>query len=309
MADAIAAHAELARKGVDKFVPIYAKDPMLVYPKMGFESRSTTQPFERYYQEGGFPYATVVAEQAQIPVTSIFTGYNKDYYLAKRGLGYKCSFEKLETDQYGVMDRTSRKMAIAMNKTKEVTAANLFNNMTSTGAAYVGADAVALVSASHPYNGGTWSNRGTGASNTDVDLSYTALEDAIAKLMDTVDREGIPDPVRGSFKLLVPNELWGLAMRLKKDVSPKMPGGNDNDGNVAGGMISDVVVNPWLTDADAWMLISDNPNSRHLFQLTHGSRRAQKKIYEETEEVAFFLTEKWLFHYDDARGVWGTVGA
>jgi len=34
-----------------------------------------------------------------------------------------------------------------------------------------------------------------------------------------------------------------------------------------------------------------------------------KKLYEETEEVAFFLTEKWLFHHFDARGVWGTAGA
>ena len=25
--------------------------------------------------------------------------------------------------------------------------------------------------------------------------------------------------------------------------------------------------------------------------------------------IAFFLTEKWLFHHFDARGVWGTAGA
>jgi len=33
------------------------------------------------------------------------------------------------------------------------------------------------------------------------------------------------------------------------------------------------------------------------------------KPYEETEVVAFFLTEKRLIHNPGARGVWGTAGA
>lgn len=307
MADLIATHAELARVGVDKWYPVYGKDKNTIYPAFGWHSEKTTQEFIRMYQEGGFSYATVVNEAASIPVQSFDTGYNKDFYWAKRGLGYRCSFEKLETDQYGVSKRVAKKMAIAMNKTKESTAANVWNNHTSTATAYVGPDGVALVSASHPYDGGTWSNIGIGASNTNADLAADTLEDAIAKLRDTVDQKGIPDPKMGPFNLVVPNELEGLANRLVKAM--KLPQSNDNDPNWAGGQIARVVVNPWLTDADAWWLIAADQDEHGLVQLTHGSRRAQKKVYEETEEVAFFLTEKWLFHHFDARGVWGTSGA
>ena len=307
MADLIATHAELARIGVDKFYPVYAKNRKTIYPMIGFKANKTSQQFERMYQEGGFSYATVVNEAAAIPVQSFFTGYNKDFYWAKRGLGFRCTYEKLETDQYNIVQKASAKMAIAMAKTKESTAANIFNNHTSTGTAYVGPDGVALVSASHPYDGGTWSNLGTGTTNGNVDLSAATLEDAIAKLRDTVDQKGIPDPKMGPFKLVVPNELEGLANRLSKAMN--LPQSNDNDPNWGGRQISRVIVNPWLTDADAWWLIAEDDAEHGLIELTHGSRRVQKKVYEETEEVAFFMTEKWLFHHFDARGVWGTSGA
>lgn len=305
--DTIATHATLARIGIDKHYPVFAKDKKKLYPKLGWHRENTTQQYIRIEKEGGMGYATVVAEAAAIPVTSFNIDDSKDYYWAKRGLGFRASFEKLETDQYGIVQKVARKMAIAMEKTKESTAANVFNNHTSTAAAYVGADGVALVSTAHPYDGGTWSNRGTGASNTDVDLSVVTLEDAIAKLADTVDEKGIPDPKVGPFKLVVPNEQWGLAQRLAKAL--KLPQSNDNDPNVAGAMISEVVVNPWLTDADAWWLVSSDQDEHGLMHLTHGSRRVQKKLYEETEEYAFFVTEKWLFHHMDARGVWGSPGA
>ncbi|MEX2244817.1 MAG: hypothetical protein WD716_13350 [Fimbriimonadaceae bacterium] len=307
MGDIIATHAELARAGVDKFYPLFSQNQRRIYRKVGWHNEKTSQEFLRMFQEGGFGYAPAVSEATPIPTDSFNTVNNKDYYWVKRGLGWKASFEKLETDQYGVTKRVAKKMAKAMEMTKESTAANVFNNATSTGAEYVGADGVALISASHPYDGGTWSNRGVGAGNTDVDLSVLTLEQAVEKNMDVLNYRGVPEPVTGPFKLFVPTALAGLANRLAK--AQLLPEGNDNDKNWAGGLITEVIPNPWLTDPDAWFLVSANQDEHGLVMLTHGRPRVSKKLYEETEEVAFFLTEKWLFHHFDARGVWGTAGA
>ena len=310
MADLITTHATMARVGIDKYYPVFSKAKKKLYPRIGWHDvtpEAGTQQYFRVEDEGGFNYATVVNEAGAIPTTSFNTGNSKDYYWVKRGLGYRATFEKLETDQYGIMNKVARKMAVAMEKTKESTAFNVFNNHTSTAAQYVGRDGVALVSASHPYDGGTWSNRGTGSSNGDVDLSITTLEDALAKLQDTVDEQGIPDGRMGPFKLVVGTGLWALAQRLSKSL--KLPEGPNNDPNVAGAVISEVVVSPWITDADQWNLVSSDMDEHGLMYLRHGSKRVQKKLYEETEEYAFFLTEKWLFHHMDARGVWGTTGA
>lgn len=308
MADIIATHAELARIGIDGWTRVYGKDEPKVWQTMGFKPMTTTQEYLRLRQEGGLPYATVVNEAASIPVVSFNTGDQKDYHWVKRGLGFRCSFEKLETDQYKIVAKTvSEKMGLAMNKTKESTAANVFNNATSTDTAYVGPTGTALVSASQEYDGGTWSNRGTGASNSDVDLGYQALEDALAKIHDTVDEQGIPMDIVGPFDLFVPNELVGLANRVVK--SMKTAENANNDMNYAGSFIRKIVRNPWFTDPDAWFLHSTRNDENNLIMLTHGSRRVQKKLYEETEEVAWFMTEKWLFHHRDPRGVWGSVGA
>jgi len=311
MADQIANNAEVARVGVDKFYSIFKQNQNVLYPKFGFMDEKTTQEFIRMYQEGGFGYAPTVSESTPIPTDTFKTINNKDYYWVKRGLGYKCSLEKLETDQYGIMKRVSKKMARAMEATKDSTAANVFNNMTSTGASYVGPDGVALVSASHTYDGGTWSNRGVdtgGSSNVDVDLSQPTIELAIQKNMDVVNYRGIPDAVRGPFKLFVPTALTGLANRIV--FSNLVAGSNANDTNkFINGLITEVVPNNFFTDPDAFLLISTSQDERGLFMLKQGSQRVTKKMYEETEEVAFFLTEKWLFHHFDARGVWGTAGA
>lgn len=294
----------MARVGVDKFYPVFGKERKKIYPSIGFEDVTTTQQYERMYQRGGYGYAQIVLEGGIVPIDTFATLYNKDYYWVKRGLGDKRTFESIETDQYGIAKDVARLMAKAMEDTKEATAANLFNNMTSTATAYVGPDSVALVSASHPYDGGTWNNRGIDSSATDADLSITALEGAMSVGMQTVNQRGIPDPRYGPWKLMVHPSNWALANRLAK--AQKFPQSNDNDPNPAGAMITDVIVNPFLTDADAWMLIAEDNG---LFQLKHGARRVQKKVYEETESVAIFLTEKWLFHFFDGRGIVGTVGA
>lgn len=305
----IASHAEIARVGVDDFFGVFGKDKERVYNQTGWKKIRTTQEFHRMYQEGGFSYAVTVNEATPIPTDDFFTGNNKDYYWIKKGLGFRTSFEALETDQYGgKIKSATKKMAIAMNKTKESTAANVWNNMTSTGAQFVGPDGVALVSASHPFDGGTWSNHGTGPNNSAVDLSAVNVEQALAKLSDTLDQRGIPDPKNGPFDLHVPNELYGLALRIARSMQLQGTANNDTNQYISG-VINNVVREPWWTDADAWTLVASDSDEHGLIELNHGSRRVQTKTYEETEEVAFFVTEKWLFHHFDARGVWGSPGA
>ena len=54
----------------------------------------------------------------------------------------------------------------------------------------------------------------------------------------------------------MPTGLAGLANRLAK--SQLLPSTGDNDKDWAGGLITEVIPNPWLTDSDAWYLVSAN---------------------------------------------------
>lgn len=301
----------MARSGVDKYVPIFGKRRKTIYTQIGYTTDSTKMQFLKKFQEGGYGNFGVVNEGVSITTSGFFTGYSKDFYWAKYGGGDERSYESYDTDIYGLTKKISMKLSKAEEETKEYLSANQFLNMTSTGVAYVGMDGVALCSASHPYDGGTWSNRGVdtgGSTNVDVDLSAPNLELAVQKLHLVVNHKGKPDPRMGPFKLVVPTALVGLANRLVK--AQLLPQSANNDPNWAGGQISGVIENPWLDaiDPDMWMLIAGE-DENGLFMLTHGSPLTETDINKRKQLIAQLRSFKILFQCEDARGFWGSPGA
>ena len=308
MADTIATHAELSRQGVDHFYPIYKDKQRKLYNKYGPTHVPTTKEYERMYQEGDFPLPTAVSEGTAIPIVTFMTGNNKDYYWVKRALGWRATYEKLQTDQYGITKKASKKMAVSMENGKEATFIALINNMTSTGAAYVGPDAVALVSASHSTNGGNSTNRGIDASSTDADLSVAGVEGMLAVAENILSEEGNPMMDMGPFKLWCHPSNHALAWRIVNTMNGGQPGTSDHDKSYIGNMISsDVISNPWQTDTDAWGLVNTGNNG--LIHLTHGAQLTEEERDKQHQHVSFYTSEKWLFHYFDWRGFYGTVGA
>lgn len=304
----IAQHAELARVGVDTFMPKYMKNQPRHYRHVGYQTINEKQQFHRMYQEGDFPLAAPVNEASPITPVNFWTGNNKDYYWVKYGLGWRTSDEALSTDRYGVTDRAAAKMAQAMEDTKDSLSAGLFNNCTSTAAAYVGPDGVAMLSSAHPVNGATWSNRGVTSSSTDADLSVVTLEQALqAAMYNPRSRENNPASVMGKFNLFVHPDNLGLAKRLVTTIQG-LPQTNDNDVNWAGGQIRACYANPWFTDADAWFLVAADQQDNPFRMIVHGGAMSEKERFAQTQEWAFYRTEKFLFHYFDARGIWGTTG-
>lgn len=302
-------NSNMARNNVDKYVEIFGRQRPRIYTKIGYKTESTKMQYLKKMQEGGYGLMSVVAEGGEVTTSGFATSRETDFYWVKRGYGDERSYESYETDIPGLTKKIARKLAKGAEDTRESLSANQFNNATSTGAAYVGMDAVALVSTSHP-DDVVWSNRGVdvgGSSNVDADLSATNLELAIQKLMDTPNDKGNPDPRTGPFILYVPTALAGLANRLTKELSPQLPGSANNDGNWAGGLISKVVVNPWLTDDDAWFLIDGSENG--LFMVQHGSRLVEKDVNKRRLTIAIIMTEKLSFFCEDPRGIWGSPGA
>ena len=305
----IADNAEQARKGVDKYVEIFGKNTKKAYKRLGYTMESTKQQFVKKFQEGGYGLMSVVTETDSIPTSGYSTDNETDFYWVKRGYGDERSYESYSTDIYGLTKKIARKLAKGAEDTRQSLSSNQFNNHTSTGAPYIGMDGVALVSTTHPFDGGTWSNRGVTSSNTDADLSAVTLEQAIQKNMDVVNDKGNPDSVEGPFKLYVPTALMGLANRLTKKLSPQLPGSANNDGNWAGGLITEVIADPWLTDEDAWFLISASSDENGLFMLTHEGRLLETDIDKRRQMIAQLMTEKLSFFAEDARGIWGSPGA
>jgi hypothetical protein len=130
-----------------------------------------------------------------------------------------------------------------MAYTKQVKAAAVLNNGFSSS--YPGGDGVALFSTAHPLvSGGTNSNTPT----TQVDLSETALENAVIQIAGWTDERGLLIAAKPR-KLIVPPALQFVATRLLE--TQLRPGTNDNDVNAIvnnGSIPEGYTINHFLTD-------------------------------------------------------------
>lgn len=307
----ISHNANMARDNIDKYVEVFGRRRPRIYSQLGYKTEVTKMQYVKKMWEGGYGLMSVVNESSEITTSGFSTRFETDFYWVKRGYGDERSYESYEADIPGLTRKIARKLAKGAEDTRESLSANQFNNATSTGAAYLGMDDVAMVATNHWADGTTWSNRGVdtgGSTNIDVDLSAPNLELAIQKNMDVLNDMGNPDPRMGPFVLYVPTALAGLAHRLTKSQLLAQSANNDT-GSFLSGNVSKVVVNPWLTDDDAWFLICANSDDHGLFMLQHGSRLVEKDIDPRHQTVAMLMTEKLSFFCEDPRGIWGSPGA
>jgi hypothetical protein len=140
-----------------------------------------------------------------------------------------------------------------------------------------------------------------------ADLNETSLEQAIIDVASFTDERGLKINVQVR-KLIIPKELQFTAERLMK--STLRTGTADNDVNAlrSMGMIPEgYVVNNYLTDSDAFFLMTDAPNGLKMF-----NRAAMKTGFEgdfDTGNVKFKARERYSFGWSDPRGIYGSPGA
>ena len=207
--------------------------------------------------------------------------------------------------------RYTKALARAMAHTKQVKAVFPLNNGFTN--AYQGGDGVNLFTASgdgvtggdgHPLvSGGKNSNR----PSTAVDLNETSLEAAVIQIGKWTDERGLLIASRPQ-KLVIPPDLQFVATRVMK--SELRPGTADNDINAVrsmGVVPGGTVVNHFLTDTDAWFLLTDVPDG-----MKHFNRVALETSMDgdfDTGNVRYKARERYSFGVSDPLGIWGSPGA
>jgi len=225
--------------------------------------KPSTRKFERIVTGVGF---TDIPEKGEgVPYSSdqFQQGYTKDFTHVEFGRLYEVTETAMEDDEYDIFKQRAKWLTYAARYTQEKYAANILNNGFTTETS---ADGATIFSTSHTLKrGGTASNRHA----SDDDLSATSLMQGMVDLQTNykLDSGQIGMPIQ-SFTLLVPPALETTAFRLLK--SEGLPGVADNDKNPIKGLRSwNVIVNPLLTDADAWIIL---PSDKGMHGLTSYQR-------------------------------------
>jgi hypothetical protein len=225
-------------------------------------------------------------------------------------LAFAITEEAIEDNLYDrLASRYTRALARSMANTKQVKAAAVLNNAFDTGGSYNGGDGVALCTTNHPLaTGGTFRNE----LSTAADLNETSLEQSLIDIASFVDERGLKIAIQGR-KLIIPKELQFTAERvLKTPLSTTLTGSdyakNDINAMMNMGMIPEGYrVNHFLTDTDAFFIITDAPNGLKNFVRSPIKTAIEGDF--DTGNVRFKARERYSFGWSDPRGIFGSPGA
>ena len=264
-----------------------------------FATETSDRAFEEEVMLSGFASAPTKQEGAGVVFDQANETFTARYTHETIALAFAITEEAIEDNLYDrLAARYTRALARSMSNTKQVKAANILNN--AENAAFPGGDGKPLIANNHPLaTGGTFSN----VLATAADLNETSLEQSLIDISSFVDERGLKIASQG-VKMIIPKELQFTAERLMK--SPQRTGTADNDINaiVSMGMVPQGYrVNNFLSDNDAYFLMTDVPNGFKMF-VRAPIKTAMEGDFD-TGNVRFKARERYSFGFSDPRCVFG----
>lgn len=267
-----------------------------------YEQSTSDRSFEEEVKLSGFGAAPTKTEGAAIAYDTAQEAWATRYDHEIISLGFSITEEAVEDNLYdSLSQRYTKALARAMAYTKQVKAAEILNDGFS---AYTTGDGVSLFNTSHPLvGGGTNANR----PSTAVDLNETSLEAAIINIAAWTDDRGLLMACRAK-KLILPPDLMFVATRILQ--SELRVGTAENDTNalrVMGSVPEGFRVNHFLTDPDAWFLMTDCPDSfKHFVRVP--LKTAMDGDFD-TGNVRYKARERYSFGVSDPLGAYASPGA
>ena len=266
-----------------------------------FESESSDRSFEEETKLSGFSAAPVKDEGSAIEYDNAQEAWTARYQHETVAMGFSVTEEAVEDNLYDSLSaRYTKALARAMAYTKQVKGAAILNDAFS--ATY--GDGVTLCSTAHPLiSGGTNSNTPA----TAADLNETSLEAAVIQIGGWTDERGLLIAARPR-KLVIPSALQFVATRLLETEGRVNTADNDLNALKNNGAIPEgYAINHYLTDTDAWFLMTDVPNG--LKHFTRTPMQTSMDADFDTGNSRYKARERYSFGVSDPLGIFGSPGA
>ena|SRR5947209_14936879 len=266
-----------------------------------FRMETSKRGIEQTSEVTGFGQFAVVPEAANTRYDDPLAGFNKTYVHAQYGLGFKVSKIAMDDDKFAVVKKLATELGRSAKETREVVAANVFNNGFSSS--YLGPDAVALFSTAHPLiGGGTQTNKLSYASDPDV----TSIQLALTDMRQMKDHRGKLQRIPPK-KMIVPPAL--------EFITAELLGGSDRPDTAnrainafrrRSGMPSfdSWMVWDYLTDSHAWFIQAEKEDTELRFY----DREAFNTVHDIDFDSRSVKTAGWMRFSVGFNGFYGIYG-
>ncbi len=278
------------------------KELQPIFPKL-FKKQTTDRKFERIVTSAPFGDVPQKPEGEEYATDLIQQANTKDVTPLEWGLMFEVTETAEEDDQFDELAKKSKYLVFSMRQVQDKQAALVFDNGFST---QLTADGIALFSTAHTLKrGGTAKNR----PSSDADLSVTSLAQAFIDLdTDTKIESGqIVRPTAGFYLHIAPANRFN-ALRIINSV--KDPESAMNAVNPLSDLDITPVVNPFLTDTDAWYLVPKDKDANGLMFLERKPITQPPPMTDaRTGNRLYKLRARMVWDSVDWRNVYGTSGA
>lgn len=231
-------------------------------------------------------------------------GIKPTYQHVTYGLGFLITMEMMEDgDAFRNAKKFTEMLKFSALQTKEIIAANVYNNAFSGSFLMQQGDGVSMISTSHPTAAGNQSNLISGGS---VDISEAALEQITIDIKNMKNARGLrvgamPD------KLLVSVSDEPAAHRILDGRERSATADRDinylnSQSKIPGGIIA----NPFFTDSDAFFVTTNVPEG--LKFLVRKELAIDTANDFSTKNAEFSAIMRISTGWTDFRGVYGSAG-
>lgn len=294
-------HPKASWPGVKRWYGMEYKQYTPIWPQM-FERLNSTKQYEEDVEEIGFGLLSTKNEAGAISFDTAVQGVVSRYTHITYGLGFQVTMEELQDNQYEKLSfRRASRLARSVYETEETIHANVFNRAFDSN--YTGGDSVQMIASTHPTGDGTQSN----VLSTAADMSEASIEDLCIQIANATDSRGLKFSNKPQM-LIVPNNLMFEATRIVKSVLQNDTANNATNAirmmNIFPG---GVLVNPYLTDTDAWFIRTDCMDG-----ITHYDRMAATFEQDndfDTKNARASVVLRFSAGWSNWRQIYGTPGA
>ena len=269
-----------------------------------YTNENSDRAFEEEVMLSGFANAQVKGEGSGVSFDEAQETFTARYTHETVALAFAITEEAIEDNLYDrLASRYTKALARSMSNAKQVKAVEpLIQGLPSTDN-FDSGDGVSLFNTSHPTVAGTFKN----TLSTQADLNETSLEQSMIDIAQMTDERGLRIAARG-VKMIIPSELQFTAERLMKSQGRTGTADNDINAIVSMGMIPQGYrINNYLTDTDAFYILTDIPNGMKMF--TRAPLTTAMEGDFDTGNVRYKARERYSFGVSDPRGIFGVEGA
>ena len=269
-----------------------------------YPTENSDRAFEEEVMLSGFANAQVKAEGAGVSFDEAQETFTARYTHETVALAFAITEEAIEDNLYDrLAARYTKALARSMSNAKQVKAVDpLVNGLPGVGT-FKSGDGKALFAVDHPTVAGQFKNTLT----VQADLNETSLEQSLIDIAAMTDERGLRIAARG-VKMIVPSENQFTAERLMKSQGRTGTADNDINAIVSMGMVPQGYrVNNYLTDSDAFYILTDVPNGMKMF--TRAPLTTAMEGDFDTGNVRYKARERYSFGVSDFRGIFGVEGA